>query len=74
MTDEITALKDEIAGLKTRLQNVEYERDELLNYILDISTTASCNVLPKYMTEEQWASYRLMKIARLASRAQAVVK
>jgi len=74
MTGENPTLKDEIAGLKTRLKNVEYERDELYNYIVDILELAWAGLQPSGMTEEQWTSYRLMKIALLASKAQAVVK
>ena len=67
-------MTDEIAVLKTKLHNAEYERDELLNYIVDILELSRTGLPPSGMTEEQWVSHRLISIARLASRAQAVVK
>ena len=65
---------DVIGELLDEIEQLTAERDELYNWIIEILELARTGLPLSFMTEEQWASHRLNRIAHIASQAKQETK
>lgn len=70
----LNILIDHIDESHAKIAQLTAERDELYNWIIDILELARTGLPPSFMTEEQWASHRLNRIAHIASQAKQETK
>ena len=60
--------------LVEQVKQLTAERDELYNWIIEILELTRTGLPLSFMTEEQWASHRLNRIAHIASQAKQETK